>query len=115
MRPLLGKLISLRISEDEHQAYTRAAAELGISFSEYVRLRLVSVGNDYVAEQIAQLRLTLLDNTEPFAPDQTNPSLSLETLLLLRRICPPGAVRGVQSELKRLGYSPWKMPSESDQ
>lgn len=69
MRPLLDKLVSFRISEDEHQSYTQAAADLGMSFSEYLRLRLVSVGDDYVADQIAQLRLTLLDNLIPEGSD----------------------------------------------
>lgn len=105
MRPLLGKPISLRITEGEHQSYTHAAADLGVSLSEYIRLRLVSVSDDYVAQQIDQLRLTLLDNL-PQDSHSSNPML-LEVLLLLRHICKPGDVSMVRAELERLGHTPW--------
>ncbi|SHI11405.1 hypothetical protein [Pollutimonas bauzanensis] len=109
MRPLLGKPISIRISQEEHQRYMHAAADLGMTFSEYVRLRLVSVGDDYVADQIAQLRLTLLDNISPIEED-TFP-MTLELLLLMRRICKPADVGMVRAELQRLGYTPWAAPT----
>ncbi len=111
MRPLLDKPISIRISEDEHARYSRAAAYLGTSLSEYLRLRLVSVGDDYVADQIAQLRLTLLDNLSPSAQIEQTP-LMLEILLLLRRVSKPGDVGMVRSELLRLGHTPWSSSIE---
>lgn len=109
MRPLLGKPIGLRISEEEHQTYTRAAADLDMSLSEYIRLRLVSVGEDYVADQIAQLRLALFDNPSPAETD-TAPLL-IEMLLLLRRICKPSDLNGIRAELDRLGIECWSPPA----
>lgn len=111
MRPLLEKLISIRLSADEHQCYTRAAADLGLSLSEYLRLRLVSIGDDYVADQIAQLRLTLLDNATTEENETT--ALMLETVLLLRRLCKPSELRSVHADMQRLGHPPWSSPPSS--
>lgn len=108
-RQLLERLISIRLSEEEHQSYVVAAAKLGISLSEYLRLRLASVNESDVADQIAQLRLTLLDNPTDISDDLW-PAV-LEVVLLLRHICKPGDVRSAHAELERVGYSAWR-PSQ---
>ncbi|TFL14438.1 hypothetical protein CSC67_07940 [Pusillimonas caeni] len=95
------------MSEVERQEYVRAAAALGVSPSEYLRLRLASTSDEYVADQIAQLRLTLLDNLSPAGPDAGLLPILLEILLLLRQACSPGQLRSAQTELQRLGHSPW--------
>lgn len=110
MRPLLSERITLRVSEEELLSYTRAAANLGLKPSEYLRLRLNSVEEQYVADQIAQLRLTLLDNLGSSEKQASILPILLETLLLLRRICQPGDLRTVQAELQRLGHTPWAAP-----
>lgn len=113
MRTILDKLISIRISSEEHQTYQRAAADVGLSLSEYLRLRLVSIGDDYVADQIAQLRLTLLDNTQ--AQEVETAAATIETLLLLRRLCKPAELHQIHNELTRLGYTPWTPPTPPSQ
>lgn len=105
VHPLLNKRITIRLSEEEDAAYRRAAAALNVSPSEYLRLRLKSVAEETVAEQLTQLRLTILD-TMPDSASELSPAM-LEILLLLRTICPPGAVRSVHNELRRLGCQPW--------
>lgn len=110
-RPLLERLISIRLSDKEHQQYLIAATKLGISLSEYLRIRLASVNESEVAEQIAQLRLTLLDNPGEMPADLW-PAM-LEVLLLLRHICKPADVRSVHSELGRLGYDTWSPVNDS--
>lgn len=107
-RPLLEKLVSVRMSDDEYQKYLLAAAQAGLTLSEYLRLRLESVGEDQVANQIAQLRLTLLDNP---STDLGQPQpLLLEVLLLLRASLAPAALRATHAELKRQGLTPWSAP-----
>ncbi|NYT44634.1 hypothetical protein H0A64_07325 [Alcaligenaceae bacterium] len=96
------------MSEEEHQVYSHAAAVLGMSLSEHLRLRLVSVGDDYVADQISQLRLTLLVNFSPTETETT--SMTLEVLMLMRHICKPADVRMVHAELERLSQTPWSAP-----
>ena len=105
-RPLLERLISIRLSDDEHQHYLIAASKLGISLSEYLRLRLASVNENDVAEQIAQLRLTLLDNPGE-VPTDLWPAIA-EVVLLLRHICKPGDVQAAHAELSRSGVTPWR-------
>lgn len=105
-RQLLERLISIRLSNEEHQHYLIASTKLGISLSEYLRLRLASVNENDVADQIAQLRLTLLDNPGEDSSDLW-PAVA-EMLLLLRHICKPGDVRTVHAELGRSGYVPWR-------
>ena len=107
MRPLLDKLISLRVSEEEYKAHRRAAAVLGVSPSEYLRMRIASASDEYVADQIAQLRLTLMDNLTPSGPGEGLLPILLEILLLLRQACSPEQLRSAQTELQRLGHSPW--------
>lgn len=107
MRKLLDKRITIRISEDEHNAYLRAAGAVGLSPSEYLRIRLNSIREDQVAEQIAQLRLTLLDNLGPEEHEPIHSTIWLETLLLLRALCSPGELRRVHAELDRLGHPAW--------
>lgn len=104
--PLSGR-ISIRVTEEEQRAYQRAAANLRISASEYLRLRLASASEEYVADQIAQLRMTLLDSLEPTQFDAALGPIVLEILLLLRQACSPGQLRSAQTELQRLGHSPW--------
>lgn len=105
-RPLLERLISIRMSDDEHQHYVIAATKLGISLSEYLRLRLASVNESDVANQIAQLRLTILDNPGD-VPTDLWPAVA-EVVLLLRHICKPGDVRAAHAELTRSGVTPWR-------
>ena len=104
-RQLLERLISIRMSNEEYQYYLVASTKMGVSLSEYLRLRLASTNESDVSNQLAQLRLTLLDNPgENFA--DLLPAIA-EILLLLRHICKPGDVRAVQAELERTGYVPW--------
>lgn len=105
-RPLLERLISIRMSDDEHQHYVIAATKLGMSLSEYLRLRLASVNENDVADQIAQLRLTILDNPGE-VPTDLWPAVA-EVVLLLRHICKPGDVRAAHAELTRSGVTPWR-------
>lgn len=107
MGNMLGKLVSFRMSEDMHMSYLQAAADLGISLSEFLRLKLESIGDEAVADQIAQLRLTLIDTKDPAESTAESYPILLETLLLLRKVCTPGDVRSIQNELRRIGYSPW--------
>ena len=108
-RPLLERLISIRMSDEEHQHYVIAATKLGISLSEYLRLRLASANENDVADQIAQLRLTILDNPGD-VPTDLWPAVA-EVVLLLRHICKPGDVRAAHAELTRSGVTPWR-PSQ---
>ena len=61
-RQLLERLISIRMSNEEYQYYLVASTKMGVSLSEYLRLRLASTNENDVSNQLAQLRLTLLDN-----------------------------------------------------
>ncbi|ROT44569.1 hypothetical protein [Pusillimonas sp. NJUB218] len=97
------------MSDEEHQHYLIAATKLGISLSEYLRLRLASVNENDVADQIAQLRLTILDNPSD-VPTDLWPAVA-EVVLLLRHICKPGDVRAAHAELTRSGVTPWR-PSQ---
>lgn len=106
MRELLTEKITIRLTADEYQKYLVAAAQASMSVSEYLRLRLSSVNDERVAEEIAQLRFTVLDSMD-VADGHDDPTILLEVLLLLRHICQPSAVRVVQAELQRLGCSPW--------
>lgn len=112
MRPILSKRITIRISEDEHLAYLSAATDLGMGISEYLRLRLVSQSDEHVADQIAQLRLTLIDVNDPMEQGAAQSAMLLETLLLLRRVTTPADVKMVHAELQRLGYEPWSAQPE---
>lgn len=105
--PLLEKPVRMRMSHDEHQAYLKAAADLGLSLSEYLRLRLVNAGEDLVADQIAQLRLALIDTSDDDVARGALRPLVLELLLLLRHLMKPGELRAVHAELQRLGITPW--------
>lgn len=108
MNKLLCKRVTIRFTEDEFDAYRVAAANVGLTPSEYLRLRLASVDDDQVAAELAQLRLTIFDNLMPAEAELGDaPVWFLEVLLLLRSICQPATVRSVQSELRRLGYTPW--------
>ena len=105
--PLLEKFVGLRMSHDEYQSYLKAAADLGLSLSEYLRLRLVNAGEDLVADQIAQLRLALVDTSDDDVSRGALRLLMLELLLSLRHLMKPAELRTVHAELQRLGTTPW--------
>lgn len=105
--PLLEKFVGVRMSHDEHQDYLKAAADLGLSLSEYLRLRLVNAGGDMVADQIAQLRLALVDTSDDDVARGALRPLVLELLLSLRHLMKPAELRAVHAELQRLGVTPW--------
>lgn len=105
--PLLEKFVGLRMSHDEYQSYLKAAADLGLSLSEYLRLRLVNAGEDLVADQIARLRLALVDTSDDDVSRGALRPLMLELLLSLRHLMKPAELRTVHAELQRLGTTPW--------
>lgn len=105
--PLLEKFVGVRMSHDEHQSYLKAAADLGLSLSEYLRLRLVNAGEDLVADQIAQLRLALVDTSDDDVSRGALRPLMLELLLSLRHLMKPAELRTIHAELQRLGTTPW--------
>ncbi|MFY3906387.1 hypothetical protein HMPREF3069_01845 [Achromobacter xylosoxidans] len=62
--------------------------------------------DDQVAEHVAQLRLTLLDNAPSGQADGSLLPILLELLLLTRRQSQPGELRAVHLELERQGVTP---------
>ncbi|MDH0090900.1 hypothetical protein N7373_05520 [Achromobacter mucicolens] len=105
MKPLLERPVSFRLSADAHQRYEAAAAQVGMRLSQYLRFRLEA--EDSVSDQVAQLRLSLLDAGP--SPEEAHGShaVHLEILLLLRRLASPADVRAVHHELKRQHREPW--------
>ncbi|WP_235488640.1 MULTISPECIES: hypothetical protein [unclassified Achromobacter] len=107
MRQLLECPVTFRLSADAHRRYEAAAKHSGMSLSQYLRARLET--EDTVADQVAQLRLTLLDA----GPDAAQPEragtapILTELLLLARRAAAPGDLRAVHAELERQGVRPW--------
>lgn len=108
MRPLRNHRITIRLSDDEHRRCLRAASELGMDKSEYLRHVLVSGSHAQVTDRLDQLRLALMDVSEP-ATNTAQEVMLLEVLLLMRRLSPPNDLRVVQGDLHRLGYVPWSM------
>ncbi|WP_299454193.1 hypothetical protein [uncultured Pigmentiphaga sp.] len=104
MRPLLERLVSIRLPADKHEEYRLKAAQHGLALSEYLRLRLDV--DDHVDERIAQLRLALLDEADAAEPPQSQAVL-LELLLLARRRAAPADLRTVHSDLAAMGVVPW--------
>lgn len=100
---LLERPVTFRLSAEKYAHYQAEAHRRGMKLSLYLRLRLEA--EDGVAEQINQLRLALLDDSDDggsaLAP------LALEQLLLTRQFASPAALRGVHEEMKRLGVRPW--------
>ncbi len=105
MKPLLERPVSFRLSADAHRRYEVSAAQVGMRLSQYLRFRLEA--EDSVSDQVAQLRLSLLDAGSP--PDEAHGMhpIHLETLLLLRRLASPADVRAVHHELERQQMEPW--------
>ncbi|MNR31649.1 hypothetical protein D3C85_1491720 [compost metagenome] len=75
-----------------------------MTLSAYLRDRLEV--DDQVAEHVAQLRLTLLDNAPSGQTDGSLLPILLELLLLTRRQSQPGELRAVHLELERQGVMP---------
>ncbi|MDQ2148112.1 hypothetical protein RBI22_05290 [Alcaligenaceae bacterium C4P045] len=105
MRTLLERPVSFRLSASAYHRYEASAAQLGMRLSQYLRFRLES--DDNMSDQIAQLRLTLLDAGPALEEGQTVNPLLIEMLLLLRRFASPADVRTVHHELERQQLEPW--------
>lgn len=105
MRTLLERPVSFRLSASAYQRYEASAAQIGMRLSQYLRFRLES--DDSISDQVAQLRLSLLDAGPTLEGDQTSIPLLLEMLLLLRRLASPADVRAVHHELQRQHLDPW--------
>jgi len=103
--------ICVRLSDETRRRYEIASAARGISLSQYLRERLEN--EDYIAEQISDLRLILLDD-RAYQQEVDAESLRVETwsvllelLLLTRQNAPPEQLRVVHNELSRLGMQAW--------
>lgn len=110
MQTRLDRLASCRLEPDVYERYELEAAKAGTSLSKYLRDRLSA--DDCLSDQIAQLRLVLLDSAD--TPHSDNPLLPilLELLLLMRRQTPPGDQRAVRMELERQGILTWSPSSQ---
>lgn len=105
MRSLLEQPVSLRLRADKYQRYQAEARKLGMGLSAYLRMRLDA--EDDATEQITQLRLTLLEHGAHGSPGRPQAALTLELLLLMRRLASPADLRAVHQELERLGTPAW--------
>lgn len=105
MRSLLERPITFRLSDAARRRYEQAAAERGMTLSAYLRDRLEV--DDQVAEHVAQLRLTLMDNGACASDVAPTLPILLELLLLSRRHSSPGDIRAVHLELERQRIPPW--------
>lgn len=110
MRTRLDRLASFRLEPEVYERYESAAAKAGTTLSKYLRNRLSA--DDYLIDQISQLQLVLLDNTDGLAGDHPLLPILLELLLLIRRQTPPGDQRAVRMELERQGILPWSPSSQ---
>lgn len=112
MRSLLERPVSFRLSAEAYERYEVEAARAGISVSKYLRDRLDA--DDFLSDQVAQLRLILLDNAAPAHSGGDLFPLLLELLLLARRQTPPGELRAIRAELERQGIATWTPNSQAD-
>lgn len=102
---LLGRPVSFRLPEETWHRYRVAAHRSGMGLSAYLRSRLEA--EDGVADQLDQLRLALVEEERERLQGETLTPVVLETLLLLRRSVPPGELRAVHQEMRRLRVAPW--------
>ncbi|MFC3654126.1 mobilization protein [Dyella humi] len=108
------KVVSIRLSEATAARYQLMADQVwpsSIPLSTYLKQRLEE--GDAIAEQLASLRLDVADlaaatKQRDGLPGGQPDAVAIETLLLLRAVANPRAVRIVHGELQRLGINPWQ-------
>lgn len=113
--PTMSRAVHFRVPEDQYRRYEAEAVAAGTPLSELLRRRLESA--DRIADEIAQLRLAVLDGESlqhtPPVFDSGPAAVNLEALLLLRSLVAPSQLRGVHAEIERSGLRPWTPASHS--
>jgi len=115
VRPLLERPISFRLSDASRKRYAIAAAQRGVSLSQYLRERLEI--EDQITDHVDQLRLELFDdrdNQQGVGTDHGAAPILIEMLLLARQRVTPAHLRTVHRELVRLGIQPWSPNQRTD-
>ncbi|WP_231501731.1 hypothetical protein [Bordetella petrii] len=102
---LLECPVTFRLSAETHRKYYLAAKQQGTDLSKYLRARLET--EDAIAEQVSQLRLSLMDPAVEQGEGAELGPMLLELLLLARRTSPPADLRAVHLELERQGIPRW--------
>ena len=117
----LGRPIQLRLTAEKHILYEAEAANRNLPLGTYLRERLDS--GDHLLEEISALRQAVSMATKNISAAQssdvtpapsTNPSIQIETLLLLRSLANPQKLQIIHGELKRLGLKVWDGDPPSD-
>jgi len=111
--PPLSRPVHFRIPEDRYRRYEAEAVAAGMRLSCFLRARLDAA--DAIAEELAQLRFTVLELTDepsrPSMPAAPSDAADIEALLLLRTLVSPAQLRAVRAEMERCGLKPWSPPS----
>ncbi|SAI73184.1 mobilisation protein [Bordetella ansorpii] len=112
----MSRAMHFRISEDQYRRYEAEAVAAGLRLSDFLRRRLEAA--DRIADELAQLRLAVLDGESPQSDPiskATEPTtaVTLEVLLLLRSIVPPSQLRSAHADIERMGLRPWSPASQS--
>lgn len=112
----MAKIVPIRFSDEVYARYEAMAAQAlpePLPVSTYLKKRLAA--GDDTAEAMLMLRQSIDDLAErevqPGTPDASQadtPKMLLEILLLLRAVANPQHVRGVHSELQRIGVGVWR-------
>ena len=105
----LSELIRLRVTPHQLQRYTAAAALESRSLSDYLRRRLDVSEQTMTELQAIRSLIVEYRSTGQSAGNEDKRLLAcaIESLLLLRAIAPPQALRSVHGDLQRLGLKPF--------
>ncbi|ULU27853.1 hypothetical protein DYST_04820 [Dyella terrae] len=112
----MAKIVPIRFSDEVYARYEAMAAQAfpePLPVSTYLKKRLAA--GDNTAEAMMMLRQTVEDLADREAPASSpeasqadTSNMLLEILLLLRSVAGLQHMRGVHSELKRIGVEVWQ-------